>query len=84
MWTEKSYNAIFVWRDRLERERVEKILLEDGLDDVVARLNKTENPRIWYEIVCEAAQSAGHSLVSRLATTELKRIQQRKLIEMQK
>ena len=37
-WTKKSYDALYNWIDKTKRPQVKKILLSDGLEDVVNRL----------------------------------------------
>ena len=59
MWTKKSYDALYNWIDKTKRRQVKKILLSDGLEDVVNRLEAAQNMGEWYKITHEAAASVG-------------------------
>jgi len=78
MWTRKSYDAIFDWSmGGLHRERARAILLKDGLDEVVARLEAANTLGVWWEITGEAAKAVGPVVVetsARQAEIELERI----------
>lgn len=68
MWTSKSYDAVFDWsRGGAERARARAIMLEDGLDDVVARLDKADNLAVWNRITYEAAKAVGPDVVEESA-----------------
>jgi len=62
-WTKKSYDALYNWIDKTKRPQVKKILLDDGLDDVVTRLESAQNMGEWYKITHEAAASVGPGIV---------------------
>ena len=65
MWTRKSYDALFDWiMGGKERERVRAILLEDGLDEIVARLDAANNFGTWHRITGEAANAVGPRVVA--------------------
>lgn len=62
-WTKKSYDALYFWIDIKKRESVRKILLGDGLDDIVVRLDAAQNLGDWYKITREAADVVGPDIV---------------------
>lgn len=62
-WTRRSYDALYNWIDKSKRAAVKKILLADGLDGVVARLEAAENLGVWYRITTEAASAVGPKVV---------------------
>ena len=62
-WTRKSYDALYNWIDKTKRPLVKKILLDDGLDDVVTRLEAAENLGEWYKITHEAVAAVGPRIV---------------------
>jgi len=62
-WTRKSYDAIFRWSNPAERSSAEKVLLADGLTDVVDRLHSVKNMGDWYRITQEAAASVPQSVI---------------------
>jgi hypothetical protein len=59
MWTKKSYDAIYLWLDYTKHDIVRKIMIEDGLDSVVKRLDTTNNMQEWYKITIEAVAFLG-------------------------
>lgn len=63
MWTKKSYDALYNWIDKGKRPEVKKILLADGLDGVVARLEASKTLGEWYEITHEACAAVGAGVV---------------------
>lgn len=67
MWTKKSYDALYNWIDASKREQIKKILLADGLDDVVNRLESAQNLSVWYEITHEAVKAVGDKIVEQSA-----------------
>lgn len=62
-WTRKSYDALYNWIDKSKRPTVKKILLADGLDDVVARLEASKTLGEWYKITHEACAAVGAGVV---------------------
>ena len=62
-WTRRSYRALFNWTDERKRPAVKKILLADGLDDVVARLEASKTLGEWCRIASEAAAAVGPDVV---------------------
>ncbi len=62
-WTRKSYDALYNWIDKTKRPQVKKILLDDGLDDVVTRLEAAQNMGEWYKITHEAVAAVGPGIV---------------------
>lgn len=58
-WTRRSYDALYNWIDKSKRVAVKNILLADGLDDVVARLEASKTLGEWYKITHEAAAAVG-------------------------
>lgn len=62
-WTLRSYRALYNWIDERKRPAVRKILLADGLDDVVARLEASKTCGEWYKITLEAAAAVGPEVV---------------------
>ena len=66
-WTKKSYDALYFWIDTQKRAKVRKTLLEDGLDDVVSRLESAKNLGEWYKITQEAAAAVGPGVVEKSA-----------------
>ncbi len=66
-WTMKSYDALYNWIDAGKREQVKRILLNDGLDNIITRLEKSSNLGEWYKITHEAAAAVGPGIVERSA-----------------
>lgn len=82
MWTRKSYDALYDWLGTENRPRVKKILLADGLDDVVARLEAAATLGEWYKITHEAVAAVGPGIVeasAMQAERSLNRIADRQL-----
>lgn len=67
MWTKKSYDALYNWIDKTKQAQVKKILLADGLNDVVTRLEQAPNLGIWYGITREAVDAVGDKIVEQSA-----------------
>lgn len=67
MWTKKSYDALYNWIDKTKQAQVKKILLADGLDDAVSRLEVATNMGVWFEITREAADAVGDKIVEQSA-----------------
>lgn len=63
----KSYDALYNWIDKTKRAQAKKILLVDGLDDVVKRLETQTNMGVWYAITQEAADAVGDKIVEQSA-----------------
>ena len=63
MWPRNSYDALYDWIGAANRPRVKKILLADGLDEVVARLEASKTLGEWYKITHEAAAAVGPGTV---------------------
>jgi predicted Zn-ribbon and HTH transcriptional regulator len=66
-WTKKSYDALYNWIDKTKRPQVKKILLSDGLEDVVNRLEAAQNMGEWYKITHEAVAAVGSKIVEQSA-----------------
>ncbi|MFA5379259.1 MAG: hypothetical protein WC455_26120 [Dehalococcoidia bacterium] len=62
-WTRKSYDALYEWGNKSRREWVKKMLLADGLNDVVSRLEASKTLGEWYKITHEAAAAVGPGVV---------------------
>jgi len=62
-WTRRSYDSLYNWIDKSKRPAVKKILLADGLDDVVARLEASATLGEWYKITHEAVAAVGPGIV---------------------
>ena len=73
-WTRKSYDALYNWIDKSKRAAVSKILLADGLDDVVARLEDAKTLGEWYKITHEAVASVGAGVVEASAMQAEKKL----------
>ena len=67
MWTKKSYDALYNWIDKTKRAQVKKILLADGLNDVVNRLDAQTNMGVWFTITREACDAVGDKIVEQSA-----------------
>jgi hypothetical protein len=67
MWTKKSYDALYNWIDNTKRAQVKKILLADGLNDVVDRLEAQTNMGVWFAITREACDAVGDKIVEQSA-----------------
>jgi len=62
-WTKKSYDAIYDWLDTTKRASARQILLTDGLDDVVRRLDEAKNILgVWCRITREAENAVGDAV----------------------
>ena len=73
-WTKKSYDALYNWIDKTKRPQVKKILLTDGLDDVVNRLEAAQNMGEWYKITHEAVAAVGSKIVVMASSTAVRGI----------
>lgn len=62
-WTRKSYDALYAWIDKRNRDNARKAMLADGLDDVVARLDAAKNMGDWYRITHEAVAAVGTGVI---------------------
>lgn len=62
-WTKRSYDAVFRWSNPAEKEAARKVMLADGLTDVVARLDTAKNLGDWYAITKEAADAVGPRII---------------------
>lgn len=62
-WTKRSYNAIFDWIDSSKKASVKAVLLADGLNDVVTRLESATSMGDWYRITQEAVAAVGPRVV---------------------
>lgn len=67
MWTKKSYDALYNWIDKTKQAQVKKILLADGLNDVVNRLEAATNMGVWFTISREACDALGDKIVEQSA-----------------
>lgn len=67
MWTKKSYDALYDWIDKTKQAQVKEILLADGLNDVVNRLEAATNMGVWYAISREACDTVGDKIVEQSA-----------------
>jgi hypothetical protein len=67
MWTKKSYDALYNWIDKTKQAQVKKILLADGLNDVVGRLEAATHMGVWFTISREAADAVGDKVVEQSA-----------------
>jgi hypothetical protein len=66
-WTKKSYDALYFWVDGMKRSWVKRILLADGLEDIVTRLESSKTLGEWYAITQEAAAAVGPDVIERSA-----------------
>lgn len=66
-WTKRSYDALHNWPDAAQRPAIRRILIADGLGEIVARLEAATTMGEWYKISCEAAGSVGPRVVARSA-----------------
>ena len=76
MWTKKSYDALYNWIDKTKRPQVKKILLSDGLEDVVNRLEAAQNMDEWYKITHEAVAAVGSKIVEQSANEAEKELKE--------
>jgi hypothetical protein len=54
---------LYNWIDKTKQAQVKKILLADGLNDVVGRLEAATNMGVWFAISREAADAVGDKIV---------------------
>ena len=63
-WTRRSYDALYDWTDKSKRESARKVLIADGLGDVVSRLDEAKTLGVWYSITQEAVASVGPGVIA--------------------
>lgn len=66
-WTKLSYNALFNWPEVNKKSSVRKILLKDGLDDAILKLENANNLGVWYALTKEAAEAVGQKIIEESA-----------------
>jgi hypothetical protein len=62
-WSRKSYDAVHDWGDVRKRERIEAIMLADGLTAEVERLRSAKTMGEWHAITMEAVAAVGPQVV---------------------
>lgn len=78
-WTLKSYNALYDWPNIQHRARTRDIILADGLQEEVRRLEEAPTLGEWYRLTHEAAEAVGPLVVAasaRAAEADLARLAQ--------
>jgi len=79
-WNRRTFDAVHDWIDATKRPAVKRILLLNGLDDVVKRLEEADNLGVWYRITREAAEAIGPEAVehsAQAAQFELKKFEKK-------
>lgn len=78
-WNRKSYDALHDWVGN-KRKEAERILIDEGGQDIVDELKVAPSLRRWWCLCCEAAGAVGEKTVeasSRAATQALGAYQKR-------